>query len=373
MTDFDNEVEFAYQFLISNGNMSIIAVKQFSIFNRKKPADYKEININTTLSAPLDNYDSICDKYINPVKYSLFNLINISKEDSEVTKFSITMMEKMLEFIKRVNRVKVERVMTIIRCGIPPSCNFKTMEALVDLEDKINIYYPPDRKFFSSSEYIIFSENVYKFIIDDLKMINYLIDRTNFDENFTKETRKLLLQVIGLDYSQIPKLIGCYMGKIEMSETPINSVMSVAETFDIINKRIIELNLKTIELSTITVSTIIKNNELHVEYFGVLNKPIGGHFILDFYKLNEILTPKSYTYYIFYFITYHYCLMNKDNILKIKLKNKPKIVNSSIMFKFLELSYLNKIKCAIRDIPNEIGYARIFSLLEVFFTRILKN
>lgn len=362
-------MDFAYQFLVNNGQMPVLAVKAFPIFRKVYPENSTEIKIIYDKEEPLYYYDSIVDSYILPVSSLIENLINLCKNDSKVKKFSIMMLEKLLFSIKKVNRVKIERCMIIIKSGISSNCNFDTIKALVDLENLIYILYPPDRKFFSEGDVIIFSENVYGIICNGT--IEKLIDKINLEETITNKTRELLLNVVINERSQLPKLLGSYLGKIEISETSINSTLSISETIDLINKRLHELKFKQIEISTFCISTMIKESVIYIEYFGFVNKPIGGKFALDFYTLNRILKPNSYTYFIFYFVTCHYCLTNDDNILDIKFKTEIKKPGSNVMFKFLDDMLLNKMKESINSIPEQISYKGIFRCLKLFFETML--
>lgn len=367
------EVEFAYQFLISNGQMPTLIVKVFPVFRRRQIEETKEVKKVLAKREPLDHYESISNSYIDPVVLALDKLINLSKLDSNVVGFSIMMLEKILASIRKINRVKMERCMVIVKCGIPPSCNFNTIEALVELELQLYIYYPPDRKFLSEDELLLFSENVYKFVTVDTELISKLIREINLEESITKKTRDLLITLINGDKSHLSKLVGSYLNRIEISETPINAVMSITETFDIINKRLSDLKFKNFEMSSFTISTIIRGNELYVEYFGFVNKPIGGSFVLDFHRLNKIIKPKSYTYFIFYFVTCHYCLMNSDNIIDVKFKNEIKSPSSNIMFKFLDGLLLEKMKAAVDNIPDGISYGKVFHCLRLFFNKIINS
>lgn len=365
------EIDFAHQFLVSNGQMPTIQVKNFSIFRKGISENKKETTKVLCNKTPLDHYDSISNTYISPISLALIKLIKLAKIDDKVNLFSITMLEKFLKSINKLNRVKIERCMIIIRCGIQPICKFSTLEALVELECAINIFYPSDRRFLSENDLFSFSENIYKFVITDHELICKLINEINLNESITKKTREMLLDVIINDHNEIPKLLGCYLNKIEISETPINSVISISETFDIINRRLRELKFKEIKMSSIAISTIVKNSELHIEYFGLLNKPIGGYFILDFNRLNSLLKPNSYTYLIFYFVTCHYCLMNSDNILGVKIKNQIDLPSSNIMFKFLDVALLKKMKNSINKIPDCISYSKIFHCLNLFFNNMI--
>ena len=342
---------FALQFLVDSNNIFEISSE---IFTKTKDTIEKEMELKPTNRNPCDVYDFVFNLFTGIIIEKLNILNNLIKDDIRVMQYVKFAILKLLTNMKHINRIKMERMITIIKIGINPNCKFKTIEALSELEYYVDILYPNNRKFFSENEKFDFLCQMSQIIRRGNEPMINLLEKIDLTKSFTDPVKNIIKKCT--DSKEVIKIITSFIQKIPLIETPMDSINIISS--------IINCNLLiNIEFSQICISTILINGELYIYYYGQLNEKIAGCFSLDFQKLKNIIDD-DFTHYIFYFVLCCYCLNKKDNIFSINLDIDKTEVNS--MFIFLESKYISLFREKCKEIDNNMIYSKIIKHLVKF-------
>lgn len=370
------DVQFAFQFPINSNGIYNISFEGNSLFKKSEYNIVKRMHLPPIAKKPSEHFQKITDDFTKPILEYLIKLKKIIEDhkgidNKNVENYVPIAIDMCIRSVTYLNRIKMERMMIIIRTGINSNAVFEITEALVNLEYIVKIFYPEDRRCFSSEE----SEKLKKSIIDmtivNPKSVIKLLEDINLEASITKNIREILTKVIIGDRSKILNVILEYLSNINKSESIINSTVSISETFEMINLKQIEFmadKANAIQFSTLTISVIVIEGEMYVDYFGFVDKPIGGSFSLDFYRFRNFIND-NITYYLFYLVTCHYCMMHPDNILNVNFGVIP--IEIPHMFIFFEAIHMNKLIESIEGIPISISYKKIFAHLYKFFYELM--
>lgn len=381
----DGKVKFAFQFPVNSNSIFNVTILGNALF---KKSEYNENTImkqKPVSMKPSEHYNKILNKFTEPLLKAFIKLKTLIQELENHDDFIETEREtlKKVEIyvplaiemcimnINVINRVKMERMMIIIKTGINSHCDYEITEALVELETIVKIYYPEDRRYMCENE----SQKLKRFVIDmsivEPKSVVKFLNTIKLDSTITHSVRDILLKLAVGDRSKLLKVIIDYLNNINKVETVINSTVSVSETFDMINKKQGEFSdgkTKTIEFATMTISMVIIDGEIYVDYFGFIDRPVGGSFSIDLYRFRNFIND-NITYYVFYLVTCHYCLMNSNNILSVNFDIIPEEIKN--MFIFFEAIHMNKVMESIEEIPVSLSYKKMFTHLYKFFYELM--
>lgn len=385
--EHDGKVKFAFQFSVNSNTMVSVTIATNHIFKKSEYTENKPMKIKTSNKKPSEYYQKIVNDFSLPVLEAFKKLKDVITEIENEEDFSSIINDKSklcqveiyvpfaiemcIRNIKTINRVKMERMMIIIRTGINSYCDYEITEALVELETLVKLYYPEDRRYFCENKSNEFKNSIINMTIVKPEAIIKLLENINLDLSITESVRNILLKLVVGDRSKMLKVIIDYLNNINKVESIINSTVSITETFEILNKKQSEFSegkAKTIEFASLAISLIIIDGELYVDYFGFIDKPVGGSFSLDLYRFRNFIND-NITYYLFYLVTCHYCMMNEDNILDVKFDIIPEEIYN--MFIFFEAIHMNKIMESIEEIPASICYKKMFTHLYKFFYEIM--
>lgn len=389
-------VDFAFQFTVNSNSIFNVSILQNHRFAKSEYTEIREMKTKPLCLKPSEHYQKILDDFTQPVLRCLNNLkrlvdnleieedfkpINreesLTKRKNEILKirdvevFVPLAINMCIKNINHMNRVKFERMITIIKLGINSSCSKEIIEALVQLEYVTRIYYPEDRTHFHETEVSKYRNSLVDLICMEPKSMIKMLDSVKLESSISPQVREILVKMLSGDKTKILKVIIDYLSKIGKYESLLNSTVSINETFNQLNKKQFELSgdeTKKIEFSNIVISLTVVNDEMYVDYFGFIERPVGGSFSVDFYRFRNFIND-NLTHYVFYLVTCHYCMMNRDNILNVDLNVIPSELHN--MFIFFESIYVNKILEKVEQIQDKICYMKIFSNLHKFFYEIM--
>lgn len=379
-------VKFGFQFLVSSSSMINISIMGNYLFKKSEYTEIKPMRIPPIAKNPEEHYQKILDDFTKPLLDAFVKLKNTineyeieedlkHKKDElrEVEVYVSVAIDMCIKHIKVINRVKMERMMIIIKTGINSHCNYDILEALVELDCLVRLFCPSDRRFMCENESSKFKKSIVDLTVANPHTIVKLLDTIKLDATTTECVRDILLKLIKGDRSKILKIIVDYILNINKVETVINSTVSINETFRLLNesqKEFTEGDFKPIEFSLITISVLVIDGEMYVDYFGYIDIPVGGSFSVDFYRFRNLIND-NITHYLFYLVTCHYCLMYKTNILDVNFDLVHDDIQS--MFIFFEDRYMSKIMDATHDIQMNICHKKIFANLYRFFYEIMEK
>lgn len=368
----EDEYKISIQFLINSDDSHLLRTSFTENMNHKMAGFAKKIMpeeeneervdknmiLRPTKNSPEDHYNSI---YFNSTNIVL-NYLNLLKEsilsDPNVENYVSLILDKLILGIEKINRIKMERIMIIIRCGIHPTCSDRTIEILSLLDHNVSIFYPPDRKNLSNDNFQKLQSKIFKIIIAGNGGIEKLIDTINFDLSLTEKFKGAIKNSKEIDRSKFEIVLNKFSSKIILDEPAILACRSIDEIVNIVN----ENNGGNFFFPNLCVLFYVKNQEIFIEYYGTIAKKIGGSFSFD--SKRKLSDNKKFLY-IFYFITCHYCLMNEDNILNINFPIHHSEVNN--IFIFLQLEYLEIFRQKLSLIDFEINSnEKIFKCLVSF-------
>lgn len=377
----NGEVKFAFQFPVNSNSIYNISLAGNPNFKKSEYTIIKPMRVPLISKTPSEHYKKIVDDFTLPVLEAFKKLKTVIEEyekteepDSTLRKIEIFVpaaIDKCIKDIKVINKVKMERMMIIIKTGINSHCDFEVTEALTNLEHLIGLYFPEDRRNICEIDSNRFKKSIIDMSIVNPESIVKLLEKIDISVSHTNKVREHLLKFIVNDRSKITRLLIDYVTNINKTETIINSTVSVNETFNILNEKnntISEGKCKKFEFSSLTVSIIVVDAEMYVDYYGFVDRAVGGSFSIDFYRFRNFIND-NITHYIFYLVTCHYCMMNPDNILKVKFDIEASDVQS--MFLFFEDAHMVKIMESIEDIPQGMCHMKMFSVLYRFFYELM--
>lgn len=367
------DTQFAFQFPVNSNGIYNISIEDNILFKKSEYTTLKRMQMPLIIKRPSEHYQKIIDDFTNPVLDALIKLkqtIEKFSNDKYIEAFVPIAIDMCIKSITYINRVKMERMMIIIKVGINSNVEYEIMEAFVELEYITKLFFPEDRNYFPQDEALKLRKSIIDMTIVNSESVIKLLEDINLESSITKNIREILMKIIISDRSKLMKIILDYLTNVNRTESVVNSTVSVTETFDMMNtkQKTDNEDVKMIEFSTLTIAIIIRDNEMYIDYFGFIDKPVGGSFSLDFLRFRNFING-NITYYIFYLVTCHYCMTNKDNILGVNFG----IIPSEIfhMFIFFEAVHMNKVLESIEGIPTNISYKKIFSHLNKFFYNIM--
>lgn len=333
------EYKISVQFLINSSENFKLNLGNNSSLIQENIEEYipKEMELKPTKNSPEEHYNSIIFNSTNIVLNLLKQLYELVIIDPNVENYVSPLLDKLIINIETINRLKIEKIMIIIKCGINPTCSDRTLECLCDLEYCLNKFYPPDRKNFPNASFENLQSSIFKTIISGTEALEALINKINFVETFTDKFKEMMINSTDKNNQKYKMILSKYLEKITLIETPIITCKNFIEIVDIINSS--RNDGEILLFPIICVSFIVKNTEIYVEYYGNIDKRIGGSFSFDFLKKFD---SSSKICIIFYFVMCHYCLMNEDNVLGINFPISNEEVNN--IFIFLEIEYLQILK-----------------------------
>lgn len=356
---------FALQFLVDSNHMFNMCTASSDIFNKTNYTEEKEMDLKPESRNPDDIYEFIYNLFTGVIIEKLNILLEKVNDDNRVMPYVSYAITKLLTNMKRINRVKMERVMTTIKIGINPNCKFETTKALAELEHYVDILYPHNRRYLTEDEKFKFMGEMSQIMRRGNEPMRSLLEKIDLSKSFTEITCNLIKKSGRTSNpKEIIKIIASFIQKLPLIETPMDSINAAQSIFDVVNE--ISGNRK-IEYSQICISTILINDELYIYYYGKLDEMIAGCFSVDFKKFKNIIDV-NFTYYVFYFVICCYCLNEPDNIFSIDLGIEKSEVNN--MFIFLENKYLSLFREKCKTIDDGMIYVKILRHLEKFLKSI---
>lgn len=359
------DCRFAFQFLVDSVQIFNICFDSFEIFKKNGEYFERDMALKPTKRNPDELYEEIFNIFNQEILDNLEVLLEKTSNDQNVEIFVPKMIQKLITNIRMVNRAKMERIITVIKLGINPNCNSETMKVLCDLEQYIDVFYPPNRQILPIEEKVNFINDIFTILKHGNDKMDKLVENIDITKTSTT-TIKDLLNKRNIKSNDILKILGSYGQKLPTFEPPMVAVNSFNSVINIINN--ISGN-KKINFSQLCISNVLRGDEMYIYYYGYVDTRDAGCFSIDFIKLKNIIKG-NYPYYIFYFVTCSYCLNNKDNILGIIFDIESNEVPN--MFLFLSEKYLSLFREKIKGIEEEvISVNRIFKHLDKFLNNII--
>lgn len=364
--------KFSIQFLADSQHIFNTCLDQHPLFKKDDRIREKDMLVSFTNRIPDKHFLTIIKLYNDIIINKLEKLLIETSNDTNVSEYASKMIVKLIDNIEYINKVKFERIMIIIRSGIHPTCKNKTMEALVDLEHYLNMFYSPDRRFFIEEQRSEFIQKITALILSKNNLIDKLISDINLTESITSRTKNILISQQGIDPSKIPKIFVGYSTKVLTTDTPIKAIKGTHDIIKLINDKISDTfnDGKGVQFTQICITARVIDDEMYIDYYGFANKTFAGSFSLDFIKLKNIMNG-NITYYILYFVICCYCVIDNQNVFKIDLGIHTHQVKN--VFIFLEKQYTDIFQAKIATIPDKMSYFRILSHIDKFITTILKS
>lgn len=351
-----SQCRFTLQFLVNCHHIMYRPVERTKMFQND---DY---NLEDDMKIPLQSLDvkdhrlTILSNFCRPILHKLLILQSKVKNDPNIKSFVSKALQKLIDNVYTINSIELCRMLLLIKVGIPANCKKDTLNALIELQVVIDTYFPPDRVFFNESDKQKFSQNIVSMAMVGEEACNKLLDNLDLSKNMLDKIQEILNTVKNDNY---PTLIVNYLENAGRLENNISIVDGTFKLIQIINER----SKKHIEFSQISISCRLMDDELHVDYYGFLDKYIAGTFSVDFNRLKNIIKAPP-PFYIFYLVTCAYCSLHTDNVLKIHFDVTDVTVKN--MFIFFNTLYYSKIKKAIELIPDHMCYAKVFKHLQKF-------
>lgn len=369
-----NNCYFSLQFCVNSNSISnfsnddITSFKSSSddsIFCKDGIFEDKTMIIKPLSKDPKEIFNKVYRLQTNIIIEKINYLLISIMDDENVMPYVTKLLNKILINMKYINRIKMERLMTLVKMGINSNCNFEVTKSLSELEYYVDILFSPFRQYFSMEEKHIFKTNIIKTILSGNETVEKLIDGLDLTKSIFPKFSEILLKIIAIDSSKekIIPILSTFIDKTLLVDSLMNSIDSVERLFRILNNSNSSFKIK---FSNICITNFFVEDEIYVYYYGYIDKKIGGSFSIDLIKLRNII-KSNYTYYIFYFVMCCYCLNDKHNIFNIDLKiNSEDVPN---MFIFLEDKYLSMFKDKIKLPENKtVVHKRIINHLDKFMS-----
>lgn len=361
------EYRFSLQFNVNSQQMFNMCVKDVSLFKKDDYDENKEMLIKPIKHTPDEQKIHVLNIYSTPVIEKIRILLVKIDEDKSVKKYVKFVLNMIINEIGFINRVRMERLITIAKVGIPGNCKIETLYALVDLEYIVNVLYSPDYKNYKESERFDFRKQICQLDAADGDYMEKFLSRLNLDTNLCDKFISLINRTEITDPKQCLTIIMKYMTSDKIIETFISSVDSIKRIVDCVNVKLDDFPLfdKRIIISSIGISLILRNDELYVDFYGYIDEYICGSFSLDFRKLRNMI-KEHFPYYIFYLVTCCYCYLYETNVFRVKI-NEPNLNN---MFVFFNEDYYRRIKLRVDHFEQGFNYEAPFNHLKRFFQTI---
>lgn len=357
------EYKFSLQFIVDNQQMFNMCVNEVKIFEKTEYTDELEMLVKPVRRNREDQRNHILNsmngEIINKMRIFLFSI----EDDIHVKQYVKKAAQLIIKEIAFINKIKMERLLTIIKMGISPLCKNETMESLTDLEYLISIFYMADYKLFTDEQRYDFRKRMCQIDAAENEYMNNYIDKIDLEMSLSEKFIELVNQTDVESPKQCIMMFMKYMKAPTVSDNFIRSIDSIRDVIDCLNSKLNQFLKfdKRIIFSNICISTILKGNELYVDFYGYINEWICGSFSLDFNRLKNRIN-NNYPYYIFYLVTCCYCHLYRTNVLRVKID-----VPINNMFMFFDKSYYSRIKPKIDHFERGFHHEGIFKHLQKFF------
>ena len=357
------DYKFSLQFVVDGQQMLNLNISELKIFEKD---DYN-CN-NEMLIKPIKrSRDEQLEHMLNSINLPILEKIRILNftivDDPHVKPYVKNIIELIINEIAYINRVKMERLHIIMRMGISPLCNDKTMEALTDFEHLLSIFYMQDLKTFGDEQRYEFRKRICQLDAADNDIMIKYIEKLNLELSLSDKFIDLINNTEIESPKQCLMMFMKYMKTPCITESCVRSIDSIRNVINCLNDKLTKFpNFpKSIIFSNICISMILKGNELYVDFYGYVNEWINGSFSVDFNRLKNKIN-NNLPYYIFYLVTCCYCHLYRTNVLRIKID-----VPIHNMFIFFDESYYRRIKVKVDHFEVGFHHESIFKHLQKFF------
>lgn len=362
-----NEYRFSLQFTVTSQQMFNICTKEVALFKKNEYNDDNEMIIKPTRRDVEEQKLHILNVYSSPVLNKIRNLLTLIDDDSSVKNYVKLVLNMIINEIGFINRVRMERLITIAKMGIPVDCKNETLYSLVDLEYILSILYPIDRKSFKETDRFEFVKQICQLDAADGDFMEKYLSKLNLEANICDKFIDLTKRTNITEPKQCLTIIMKYMTSDKVTESVISNVDNVKRIVDCVNNKLDDFPLfdKRIIISNIAICMLLKDDELYVDFYGHLDEYICGSFSIDFRKLKNIVTD-NFPYYILYLVTCCYCYLYDTNLFRVKV-DEPDIKN---MFIFFSEDYYRRIKLRLDHFEGGFTYEAPFKHLTRFFESV---
>lgn len=355
------DCKFALQFLVDTNMFFNMCTSEVDLFRDNETYSEKDMELEPSKRIPEDIYDFVYSIFSGIIIEKLNILSAATEIDDQVMPYVRVSISKIIENMKYINRVKMERMMVTIRLGINSNCKFETTAALADLEFYVNIFYQPNRRFFTEDNKTEFIHEISKLVRRGNKPMIELLNKIQLSKVPIQETINVINKSINkVSVADILKIVIEYSQKVPFFDTPMNAIGNFKLLFKAINDGLGE---NKIFYSNICITTVLIDNEMYVYYYGFLDNMIAGCFSLDFIRLKSVIN-NMYTDCIFYFVVCCICLTDKQNSFNVQFDIESSDVKN--MFIFLQRKYLTIINERISEITSRNSYIGILKHLSKF-------
>lgn len=359
-----DEYKFYLQFIVDNQQMFNMCVKESKLFEKCEYNEKREMIVKPTKRSRDDQRNHIFESINNEICDKLRILIFTIEDDINVKSYVKLAANLLIHEISYMNKIKMERVITIIKMGISPLCKNETMESFVELDYLVSIFYMKDYKNFSDEERFKFQKEICQI---DAAGDEYMIKYINKLDLKLSLAEKVIESINKTEFESPKQCILSfikYLKKSQISDNFIRTIDGVRDVINCLNSKLDSfgiINDKRIIFSNLCISMIIKGDELYVDFYGYINEWICGSFSVDFIRFKNVIN-NNLPYYILYLVTCCYCHLYRTNILRVKID-----IPIHDMFIFFDKSYYDRIKPKIDHFELGFYHESIFKHLKKFF------